>query len=56
MERIEPDPEPSPSPSPTKEQAKSETPPSPISPDMKPLKTADKARKGLPAFIWVIGK
>lgn len=55
VERTELEPEPSPSSSPTK-QVKSETPPSPISPDIKPLKTADKMRKGLPAFIWVIGK
>ncbi|XP_033225920.1 adenylate kinase isoenzyme 5 [Belonocnema kinseyi] len=54
VERTELEPEPSPSPSLT-QQVKSETPPSSISPDIKPLKTADKMRKGLPAFIWVIG-
>lgn len=28
----------------------------PITVNVKPTKTADKPRKGLPAFIWVIGK
>lgn len=32
-----------------------ESPASPVSPSIKPLKTADHQRKGLPAFIWVIG-
>ncbi|XP_020710216.2 adenylate kinase isoenzyme 5 [Athalia rosae] len=30
-------------------------PPPPVSPDLKPLKTANRPRKGLPYFIWVIG-